>query len=94
VGDFAKVVEKVLSGFFSFFGLGEPKLTPMQRELAAKADEELAEARAWQAAGQQNESARDWEIFEKDRRTQQDKHEEDLGYRERPGDRERERERY
>ena len=90
---FAKAVEKALSGIFSFFGLGEPKLTPMQRELAAKAEEELAEARAWRAAEQQNEASRDWEIFEKDRRQQQDEHERNLGYREDPG-RERERERY
>jgi hypothetical protein len=89
----AKAVEKALSGIFSFFGLGEPKLTPMQRELAAKAEDELAEARAWRAAEQQNETARDWEIFEKDRRQQQDEHERNLGYREDPG-RERERERY
>ena len=90
----AKAVEKALSGIFSFFGLGEPKLTPMQRELAAKAEEELAEARAWRAAEHQNEAARDWEIFEKDRRQQQDEHERNLGYRERPRRRERERERY
>jgi relaxase-like protein len=90
----AKAVEKALSTIFSFFGLGEPKLTPMQRELAAKAEEELAEARAWRAAEHQNEASRDWEIFEKDRRQQQDEHEQNLGYRERPGDRERERERY
>ena len=89
----AKAVEKALSTIFSFFGLGEPKLTPMQRELAAKAEEELAEARAWRAAEHQNEAARDWEIFEKDRRQQQDEHERNLGYREDPG-RERERERY
>ena len=81
----AKAVEKALSTIFSFFGLGEPKLTPMQRELAAKAEEELAEARAWRAAERQNEAARDWEIFEKDRRQQQDEHERNLGYRERPG---------
>ena len=89
----AKAVEKALSTIFSFFGLGEPKLTPMQRELAARAEEELAEARAWRAAERQNEAARDWEIFEKDRRQQQDEHERNLGYREDPG-RERERERY
>jgi hypothetical protein len=94
MGSLAKAVEKALSGIFSFFGLGEPKLTPMQQELAAKADEELAEARAWRTAERQNEAARDWEIFEKDRRQQQDEHEQNLGYRERPGDRERERERY
>ena len=93
MSSFAKAVEKALSGIFSFFGLGEPKLTPMQRELAAKAEEELAEARAWRAAEQQNEASRDWEIFEKDRRQQQDEHERNLGYREDPG-RERERERY
>ena len=81
----AKAVEKALSTIFSFFGLGEPKLTPMQRELAAKAEEELAEARAWRAAEHQNEAARDWEIFEKDRRQQQDEHERNLGYREDPG---------
>jgi hypothetical protein len=89
----AKAVEKALSTIFSLFGLGEPKLTPMQRELAAKAEEELAEARAWRAAEHQNEASRDWEIFEKDRRQQQDEHERNLGYREDPG-RERERERY
>jgi Relaxase/Mobilisation nuclease domain len=91
---FATAVEKALSGIFSFFGLGEPKLTPMQRELAAKAEDELAEARAWQAAQRQKDAEQDWQIFEQDRRQQQDEHERDLGYRERPGDRERERERY
>ena len=94
LGDLAKSVEKVLGGIFRFFGLGEAKLTPMQRELAAKAEEELAEQRAWRTAAQQNEAARDWEIFQQDRRRQQDEHEENLGYRERPGERERERERY
>ena len=93
LGGLAKAVEKVLSGVFSFFGLGEPKLTPAQREQAAKAEDELSEAHAQQAAEQKNEAARDWEIFERDRRQQQDEHEENLGYRERPGDRERERER-
>jgi hypothetical protein len=91
LGGLAKAVEKVLSGVFSFFGLGEPKLTPAQREQAAKAEDELSEAHAQQAAEQKNEAARDWEIFEKDRRRQQDEHEENLGYR--SGDRERERER-
>ncbi len=65
----------------------------MQRELAAKAEAELDEQRAWRGAEQRNEAARDWEIFEKDRRRQQDEHERNLGYREDPG-RERERERY
>ena len=89
----AKGIEKALSYVASLFGGGEPKLTPAQRDLAAKAEAERAEEGAWQAAEQKNEAARDWEIFEKDRRRQQDEHEENLGYRERPGDRERERER-
>ena len=89
----AKGIEKALSYVASLFGGGEPKLTPAQREQAAKAEDELSEAHAQQAAEQKNEAARDWEIFEKDRRRQQDEHEENLGYRERPGDRERERER-
>jgi hypothetical protein len=39
---FAKAVEKVLAGVFSFFGSGEPKLTPAQQELADRANQELA----------------------------------------------------
>lgn len=89
----AKGIEKALGYLASFFGGGEPKLTPAQREQNARAEQEQDEVRAQQAAEQKNEAARDWEIFEKDRRQQQDKHEEDLGYRERPGDRERQRER-
>ncbi len=62
-------------------------------ELTEAQKQELAEARAWRAAEHQNEASRDWEIFEKDRRQQQDEHERNLGYRGDPG-RERERERY
>ena len=58
LGDLAKSVEKVLGGIFRFFGLGEPKLTPMQRELAAKAEEELAEQRAWDCRAPERSGAR------------------------------------
>jgi hypothetical protein len=65
----------------------------MQRELRARANEELAEAREVMAAMQDTESARDWQIFAQDRQAQDEERERNTGYRERPGDRERERER-
>jgi hypothetical protein len=90
---FAKAVENVLGGIFSFFGVAEPKLTPMQAELAARANDELAEARAAAAASREKEAAQDWMIFQQDRQQQQDELDIETGRRERPGDRERERER-
>lgn len=90
---FAKAVESVLGGVLEFFGGGAPKLTPMQAELAARANEELAEARANTAAAQQKEAAQDWSIFAEDRQRQQDELDRKLGYRDRDGGRERERER-
>jgi hypothetical protein len=89
----AKAVESVLGGIFSFFGVAEPKLTPMQAELAARANDELAEARAAAAASREKEAAQDWMIFQQDRQQQQDELDIETGRRERPGDRERERER-
>jgi Relaxase/Mobilisation nuclease domain len=89
----AKAVENVLGGIFSFFGAAEPKLTPMQAELAARANDELAEARAAAAASREKEAAQDWMIFQQDRQQQQDDLDIETGRRERPGDRERERER-
>ena len=89
----AKAVENILGGIFSFFGGGEPKLTPMQQELAARANDELAEARAAAAARQEHEAAQDWHIFARDRQQRQEDLERETGHRERPGDRERERER-
>jgi hypothetical protein len=68
----AKAVQNVLGGIFSFFGGAEPKLTPMQAELAARANEELAEARAQAAAAQEKEADQDERIFNQDRQQQQD----------------------
>jgi hypothetical protein len=93
ISGLAKAVEKVLGGIFSFFGGGEPKLTPMQAELAARANEELTGARAQIAALQENEAAHGWRTFEQIRQQQQEELEREMGYRERPGDPERERER-
>jgi MobA/MobL family len=89
----AKAVESVLGGIFSFFGGGETRLSPMQRELAARANEELAGARAAVAAMQEMETAQDWQIFQQDKQRQQEELERETGHRERPGDRERERQR-
>ena len=98
LGDLAKEIEKVLGGVFSFFGVNEPKLTPIQRELAAKADAELAEARTVAAALQEKEAIQDEIIFQQDRLQQREELERNLGYREpasgREQERERERERY
>ena len=91
----AKAVEKVLSGIFSFFGGGEPKLTRQQAHERAQADgnEETLYARAAAEAEQARMTDQDWRIFEQDRQQQQEELERQMGYRERPGDRERERER-
>jgi hypothetical protein len=89
----AKAVENILGGIFSFFGGGETKLTPIQRELAAKADDELAEARQAAAVLHDKEAAQDWHVFNRDRDARQEELERQTGHRERPGDRERERER-
>ncbi|MGD0108358.1 MAG: relaxase/mobilization nuclease domain-containing protein [Rhodopila sp.] len=93
VSRLAKAIENILGGIFSFFGVAEPKLTPMQAELAARANDELAEAREAAAASREKEAAQDWTIFQQDRQQQQDELDIETGRRERPGDRERERER-
>jgi hypothetical protein len=90
----AKAVEKVLGGLFSFFGANEPKLTPMQRELAAKADAELADVRAVDAVLREKEARQDELIFRQDRQQQHEDLERELGYRDPTLGRERERERY
>jgi MobA/VirD2-like, nuclease domain len=86
---FAKAVETILGGVFSFFGGGEPKLTPLQRELQARANEELAEARERKAEIRENDAAQDWIIdWQRRREAEEDD-------RERAGrERERERDRY
>jgi hypothetical protein len=96
LGGLAKAVEKVLGGIFSFFGGGEPKLTPQQARDQARAEtnEETLYARAAAEAEQAKMTDQDWRIFEQDRQQQQEELERNMGYRERPGvDRERERER-
>jgi hypothetical protein len=65
---FAKVVETFLGGIFSFFGGGEPKLTPLQRELKERADGERAEARAEQTAHAERTEAQYWLVEEARRR--------------------------
>ncbi|MBV8092847.1 MAG: hypothetical protein JO110_06375, partial [Acetobacteraceae bacterium] len=64
----AKVAETVLGGIFSFFGLGEPKLTPDQAERRAQAAEERQEARAHEQAQAEREAAQHWIIEEARRR--------------------------
>ena len=91
-GRLAKAVESILGGILEYFG-GGTKLSPMQAKLAARANEELAEVREQIAALQEKESAQDWQIFAQDKQRQQEDLERETGYRERPGDRERERER-
>jgi hypothetical protein len=93
IGRLAKAVESILGGIFSFFGAAEPKLSPMQAELAARAADELAEARAGIAYEQAQDAARVAQIFAQDKQQQREQLERDTGLRERPGDRERERER-
>jgi hypothetical protein len=88
----AKFVENVLSGIFEFL-FPEPKLTPLQAELAARANAELAEARAIAAELRAQDAAQLDIIFQHDRQRQREELERETGYRERPGDRERERER-
>jgi hypothetical protein len=63
LGGLAKAVERVLSGIFSFFGAGEPKLTPQQQELAANAYEERTEAAAEQEVKAERE-AQHWLVIE------------------------------
>jgi hypothetical protein len=90
---FTEAIGKVLSSVLSFFGGGEPKLTPQQARDQARADsnEETLHARAAAEAEQARMTDQDWRIFEQDRQQQQEELERNMGYRERPGDRERER---
>lgn len=78
---FAKAVEKVLGGIFSFFGGGETKLTQQQARDQARADgnEETLHARANAAAEQEKEAKTDARIFELVRQQREDKHREDMG---------------
>ena len=88
----ATAVGKILGGILEIFS-GGTKLTPMQAELAARANEELAEAREQIAVLQEKESAPDPQIFERDRPPPTEEMENQTGHRDRSGDRERERER-
>lgn len=94
LGGFAKAVENVLGGIFEFFAGGPPKLTPMQAELAARAAEERAEARAWTDAVQEKEAAQDWNILAEHRRRQQEEEDRKTGRSDEGRERERERDRY
>jgi hypothetical protein len=88
----AKFVENILGGIFSFF-VSEPKLTPLQAELAARANEELAEARAIRAEMREHDAAQLDIVFQRDRERQREEDlERDTAERERQ--RERERDRY
>ena len=51
---FAKFVENMLEGLFSFFGAGDVKLSPQQAELEGRAAEEHAQERAIAAAEAEN----------------------------------------
>jgi hypothetical protein len=66
---FAKTVEKVFDGLFSFFGLGEPKLTPQQTHDRARAlgNEETLHANAYAAEQQQKERDTDDRLSEQQR---------------------------
>jgi Relaxase/Mobilisation nuclease domain len=68
---FAKAVETILGGFFSFFDSG-PKLTKDQAERAEMVAEEKQQARAEHAAEQEKADAVDWAQFERNRQQQYD----------------------
>jgi hypothetical protein len=87
-----RAFDKALGGIFEFF-VGAPKLSPMQAELAARAEERLAETRQIAAEEQDKQVTQDEIVFQQDRQQQQEELERQNGRRERPGDRERERER-
>lgn len=70
LGGIGSAVEKMLGGLFDFF-VAPPKLTRDQAERKARADDEKAEAHAWQAARQEKEAARDEQAAEQNRREQQ-----------------------
>lgn len=90
----AKFVENVLSGIFEFL-FPEPKLTPLQAELAARASAELAEARAIDAELRTHDAAQLDTIFQQDRQRQREEDlERETAQRERQRERERERDRY
>jgi hypothetical protein len=89
----AKGAEKLLAGIFSIIDPG-PKLTPEQARHAAHEAEEQATTRAQRAAEQDKEAKQDWNIFEQDRRQQQEELERRTGYRDDGRERERERDRY
>lgn len=80
LGGIGSAVEKMLGGLFDFF-IAPPKLTRDQAERKARADDEKAEAHAWQAARQEKEAARDEQAAEQNRREQQ----RDLSFAERFG---------
>ena len=96
---FARAIETVLSGIFSFFDSG-PKLTPEQAEREARVNEELAEARARDAAAQEKDAAQDSLLAELQRQAREREEEErfrrimrDAAREDRGYERERERER-
>ncbi|MGD0107366.1 MAG: MobQ family relaxase [Rhodopila sp.] len=72
-GGLASVVETML-GILSFFGGGEPKLTPQQMHDRARAEsnEETLHARGYAADMQQKEAESDERIFNQDRQQQQE----------------------
>jgi hypothetical protein len=88
----AKIVENILGGIFSFF-VSEPKLTPLQAELAARANAELAEARTIAAELRAQDAAQLDVISQQDRERQREENlERETAEHERQ--RERERDRY
>jgi hypothetical protein len=72
LASFAKTVERILGGIFSLFGADEVKLTPLQTELASRANEELAEARAFARAAAEKEAALQWLLAEQRRQQQEE----------------------
>jgi hypothetical protein len=76
------ILESALSGFFSFFGGGGPKLTQQQQHDRAQAQDgnlEADHARGYAASEQQNEAERDGRIFELVRQQQQKQQREEMG---------------
>ena len=70
-GKLLRGVARMLEGIFDFL-VPPPRLTPAQAELAERAAEERNEARAAADAVRRAEAERDWQIYEEDRRRQQE----------------------
>ena len=73
---FARAIETVLGGIFSFFG-GEPKLTPDQAERQARSNAEQQEARAHEAAQAERAEAQHWLVEEARRQAAREREEEE-----------------